>query len=130
MAVLKLYPDFFPNNCPPVDAVEAKIDVFRYTKNSPPTEEDFKSHYEMEPEKYLGVIDAYGLSVISNLESAKNGLNLNPGLRKKFKYIAEGNLTTDCGVIKQTPSRNQKYHMTWWLYKNVEPSMRFKVCKI
>ena len=129
VSLIKSFPSFFPANCPPDDAVENELVVYRYTHNSPPTEDDFKSHYEIDSERYKDIVDAYSLSVISNLDSAKNGLELNPGLRKKFKYIASGKVTKDSGVIKCTPSKNQKYHMSWWLYKGIKPSKEFTICE-
>jgi len=125
---LKTFPDFFPENCPPSDAIEKNINVFRYIENKPPSDDDFKSYYELNPVKHEGRVEAYGLSVVSNLESAKNSLNLNPGLRRKYKFIAKGTVTPDSGVIKNTPSQKQKYHMTWWLYQGVKPASNFTVC--
>ena len=123
----KIYPDFYPKECPPNGAYESEIVVFRYIKNNPPTDDDFKSYYELNPIKYKGIINAYGLSVISNYESAINALNQNPALRKKFKYVSRGLISKKSGVIKETPSPNQSKHITWWVCKDYKACSSFKI---
>lgn len=125
--MIKEYPHFYPTNCPPTDAFEAEVEVYRYISQCPPKEEDFKSYYEENPEKYRGVINAYGLSVISDFKSAQNALDTNPALRKKFNFIACGLITKDSGVIKHTPSVRQKKHLTWWVCRNIRICEKFHV---
>ncbi|MBP2032716.1 hypothetical protein J2Z42_001390 [Clostridium algifaecis] len=127
---VKKFPEFFPNLCPPKEAKEENILVYRLTKNSPATEKDFLSHVLLYPNKKYTDIKAYGLSVFEDYNEIKNALNLNPRLRK-FKYISYGNTFEYTGVILRTSNErsNYKSHITWWLYKNIYPHTYFNIRK-
>lgn len=121
------YPDYFPEGCPPSDAVNDEIEVFRTCINEDKvTSDDFKSYYEMDNERWKNNINAYGLSVMLKQEDCVKLMKL-PGMRKKFKSIAKGKTYNSMGVIKQTPSKTYKSHYTWWLYEDAEPEKVFKI---
>jgi hypothetical protein len=127
---VRKFPNFFPNLCPPKEAKEENILVYRLTKNNPPIAEDFLSHVLLNPNKTYTDIRAYGLSVFWDYNEIKNALNLNPRLRK-FKYISYGNTFEYTGVILRTSDEksNSKSHTTWWLYEDIYPHTYFKIGK-
>ncbi|WP_321834345.1 hypothetical protein [Clostridium butyricum] len=121
-----VFPEFFPDNCPPEDAINNRNTFYRLCKNNERvTSEDFISYYENNPERWKSNILAYGLSVLSNKEESFKLLKL-PANKKKFKGVAEGVIESDMGVTKKTP-RNNKYHCTWWMCKNVVPENSFVI---
>ncbi|AOZ93623.1 hypothetical protein [Paenibacillus crassostreae] len=126
---IKIYPDYFPANCPPNDALEEEIIVYRLCESNPVSENDFLSHFILNPNRnYNGKLQAFGLSVISDIEEIEKMRNISPIMRKK-KYVATGMTMGSSGVIKKTPSNNCNSHITWWLIKEALPHAYFEVCK-
>ncbi len=119
------YPNYFPQGCPPDDAVAKEIDAYRICKSSIITHSDFLSFYE-EGKKIYGNILGYGISIFSNINEAYTVLKM-PAHRKE--YIAKGITNSDCGVIKYTPSSKHSSHYTWWLYENATPEKYFQIIK-
>src|SRR5947209_8591582 len=102
------FPDEWPPHCPPDDAVDASITVYRTVKADPPTEEDFLSYRELGKKvaKHLEC-DACGISVMRTKADAVHHRNL-------FQWsgvIAEGVLQHEHGKIKDTPSNKFPSHL-------------------
>lgn len=128
----KNYPNFFPKGCPPQDAIENEIEIFRLIQGDVVSKDDFKSQYELgkannvTPESKL-YFNKYGLSVNTNQAELEKMWRGNPHLKKKIKNIAKGITYKDTGVIKSTPSNGQKHHHTWWLCLNAAPEDYFEI---
>ena len=45
------FPQYFPKNCPPKDAEEKEMTVYRFCRNKHIVEDDFKSYYQKDPNK-------------------------------------------------------------------------------
>lgn len=126
------YPDFFPEHCPPVDALDHEVKVYRLIVGEEVDSTDFKSQHELGKLKRItsespDFFKKFGLSVnmeFSELESVWRG---NPFLKKRFKNIASGITYKDYGVIKCTPSKLQKNHHTWWLFEDANPDEYFEI---
>lgn len=116
------YPDYFPSNCPPVEACAEEVPAYRMCKTNCITRSDFQSYYEM-GKNFGGKINGYGVSVLSDEQEA-NVLASMPAHRKD--YLARGCTAPICGEILRTPSRNSSSHITWWLYENATPEKYFK----
>lgn len=132
-----MWPTFFPNNCPPSDAVTKKINVFRLVGNNPPIEDDFLSSYQQNPKRKYGrpngeiPILAYGLSCFTDYHHAiEQGriLSKTPYYRKRSKLnlVASGHTEPECGVVKETP-REFSSHVTYWLHQDASIVNHFKV---
>lgn len=121
------FPEYFPDNCPPSDARQEELCVYRYCADSRVVVGDFLSYYQLDPVKYHGIVNAYGLSVIANEQDCIKGLKL-PAIRKKYKHYARGITYIRTGVIKSTHSPILSSHYTWWLYEGVQPHTFFEMC--
>lgn len=123
------FPDYFPEGCPPNEASDSEIELFRLCMQSPPCEEDFITFYEQNPEKYRGNILAYGLSAYATAGDCISARKKSPRLRAKCKYIAKGRNNPLRGKTLQTPSHANPNHITWWVYKGVKPHSFFAICE-
>lgn len=111
---MHIWPNDFPAQCPPADAMQLSGIVFRFINGRSPTEKDFWSHYERNPvgDWSRNPCIARGLSVVRTTEDCgimREGI---PALRKK--EIAVANIDTQVGPIANTPSGNCLGHFTWW----------------
>lgn len=122
----------FPPNCPPREAEGASGEVYRLVGSNPPVAKDFRTWYELYPEKtyenQAKECEAHGLSVYTQKSSIFSLIDRIPGLRRK--KIALGKLTPDLGVMLNTPSREDKLHHTWWVAVGKEPWAVFQVVDI
>lgn len=123
------YPDFFPDGCPPNDAESMEIKVYRLVKGDKITKSDFMSFYEEGRDARSPIFPyiEFGLSVNSEYDELKKYWRGSPALKKKFKQIASGLTHKNTGVVKPTPSKMQKSHYTWWLYKDAKPEKYFNI---
>lgn len=119
------WPDHFPENCPPTEAQQTAVDVYRVAVNSPPNHEDFMT-YKEEGKRYNKTNEclACGLSVFKNISDVHTMLQNVPMMRKKIRYILKGNITGESGVVGDTP-KHYKSHATWWLYSGLAPEEHF-----
>jgi len=122
------FPDYFPQGCPPSEAVFKEMDVYRLCVNSTPCEEDFQSFYLSDPKKYAGNIRAYGISTFPSFKACESALRKCVNLRNKYKFCAHGITYIYTGKVMNTPSKANPKHITWWLYDGVKPHTYFKVC--
>jgi hypothetical protein len=102
--------------------------VYRFIDGRMPSESDFLSHYERQPDKKWAPKEcqARGLSILRTLDDCIAMRQGVPALRKKS--IAEGTLVSTDGLIAPTPSKTCTGHCTWWRHKAPnEISSGFKV---
>ncbi len=124
------FPAYFPKDCPPDDAKGEEIVLFRLCKTTVPTAQDFLSFYQIDPEKYEGHVQAYGLSTYPTAEACESAKRKSPRLRNAYEGIACGQVDADKGKILRTPSKANPAHITWWVYEGIEPHTFFKsYCK-
>lgn len=121
---MKKFPDNFPKDCPPKEAIEEQIEVYRLSNNDPPKESDFLSHVLLYPKKKYNTRKAYGISVFSEYEDVEHLLAVNALMRKKFTHICRG--ITQEGVIQKAIGSS---HITWWLYVGATPQDYFETIK-
>ncbi len=101
------FPDTWPSDCPPEDAVDAEGEVFRIVNNNPPNEDDFKTSFEIDSFPHRPACLRCGLSVHRILSDAIHTKTKYP---KLGRLIARGILTNESGKTKQT---GQASHTTW-----------------
>jgi hypothetical protein len=127
----RVFPSEWGPNCPPQDAQDANGLVFRSTVNDPPAAEDFLSVHE------LGIVAKYpqtrtsecrrrALSVYRTLKDARQHLELH---QKRYKFIAKGVLTADCGKTKLIPSAEMSSHTEWWCCVGIDRTRGFETVK-
>lgn len=111
------WPKHYPLQCPPQTAMQASGVIFRFINGQMPSERDFLSHYERQPDKKWepNECQARGLSVLRTLDDCNAMRKGIPALRKK--RIANGSLSSTDGLIGSTPSNVCNGHHTWWLNK-------------
>ncbi|WP_320055765.1 hypothetical protein [Desulfuromonas thiophila] len=109
-----MWPDHYPEKCPPVDAEDVSGLVYRFTNRANPKHKDFLSYYELKPDEDWGDKDcqARGLSVYTTEDDCRAASAAVPALRKK--KLCAARLSTKAGVIAPTPSRNNCNHKTLW----------------
>ena len=123
------FPKFFPDNCPPPEATDSEIVLYRLCEGSTPTESDFVSFYELHPERYKNMINAYGLSVFSAYADCITAIRKSPKLKSKYRYVSRGLNTPQRGKTLLTPSKTNPNHITWWVYEGVKPHTFFTTCE-
>ncbi|MFB2775608.1 hypothetical protein [Shewanella xiamenensis] len=111
---ISMWPDHYPEKCPPDGAEDVSGVVFRLTNRATPKHKDFLSYYELKPGEDWGqkACQARGLSVYTSEEDCKASISMVPALRKKKICVAE--LRSESGVIAPTPSKNSYNHKTLW----------------
>jgi hypothetical protein len=120
-----MWPEFFPEECPPNSSREPNETVFRFVKHNPPSGRDFRSKQERNPKSGFGskTCMACGLSVFGDVDDAKKAQHAIPGM--KNKHIAKGRLETTDGMIEHTPARGGVSHHTWWKAPDLDATNRF-----
>lgn len=113
-----MYREELPNGCPPEDADQTQDEqvVYRLVTADPPVDDDFKSHFLLNPAKdYRGhECIASGLSVVPTVEDAQSLTSL-PALRGKLP--CKVTLSAEAGMIKQTRAAP---HHTWWPFADFD----------
>ena len=61
------FPTYFPENCPPAEALAEECVLFRLCKGPVLSEKDFVPFYLINPERHKNNVNAYGLSVFKSL---------------------------------------------------------------
>jgi hypothetical protein len=124
------FPDYFPPDCPPDEAVECRGIVYRFVEVDPPAPGDFLNHYERGLAPMAEPCLRCGLSVFLNVEVAVDRWK---ALRERFpgrkfgNHIAEGHLDPSHGKIVQT-GRDREHH-TWWPYDGIDRREPFRVVR-
>lgn len=119
----KEFPEYFPNGCPPFDAVAKEVLAYRLTKNQFLTEDDFKSYHELgiKPKYPDSTFMIYGISLSTDVNTLKK-LKKTSTYTKSFDFIHQGLTYTHEGLVKIDYN---KKHITWWLYKYQYPHKHF-----
>jgi hypothetical protein len=123
------FPPNFPAGRPPTDAEPARGVVFRIVTADPPLEDDFLSAAELgrQPPAKLTRSQAcrrHALSVYRSIDDARHHVALFPGTGR---FIAEGTLSAEHGVTKDTPSSTRPSHVDWWCYHGIDRRHGFAV---
>ena len=132
----KVWPHFFPENCPPNDATEPCGEYWRIVKHDPPSPQDFEPLCIANPRRQYSddLNDRYGasprclasgVSLLKTIEEARNVARAIPA--KRTGMLAKGTLEPDMGRLKHTPTNKNKGHHTLWLWDGVDPSSSFTV---
>lgn len=124
----RVFPAYFPEGCPPTEASSEEIVLFRLCKEATPAAEDFLTFYQIDPQKYANMIQAYGLSMYPSVDDCEHAKRKSPRLRNTHKGIACGRIDAEKGKILRTPSKANPAHITWWIYEGVEPLTFFTAC--
>lgn len=122
---IRMFPPYFPEGCPPTEASSEEIVLFRLCKEITPAAEDFLTFYQINPQRYAGLIQAYGLSMYPSVEDCERAKRKSPKLRDTHKGIACGQVDAEKGKILRTPSKDNPAHITWLIYKGVKPHTFF-----
>lgn len=109
-----MWPDHYPDSCPPSAAVSPSETVYRFTNRCNPKSKDFKSYYELKPNENWGSMacNARGLSVYSSINDCIAAAEVIPALKKKG--LAKADLPKNSGLIAETISQRTKNHKTFW----------------
>ena len=102
-----------PPDCPPQesDEITAPLVVYRLTATLPPTDEDFRSHRAMFPDKEFSgsECEVRGLSVYAEQRDAKRQTRSSGRLRDY--HVSRLLLEAGAGFLQQTRAPT---HHTWW----------------
>ncbi len=118
-----MWPDYFPNQCPPVDARKDWLAVFRLVSQNPPAQGDFLPTIKESPHRQFtdeNLCIACGVSVFKNIDDILKKREKYKPLREK--KVASGIILPDDGLVKETGGQS---HLTWWL-QTEEPHTSFR----
>ncbi|WP_009633911.1 hypothetical protein [Synechocystis sp. PCC 7509] len=105
-----------PSDCPPssTESTSGEVDRFIDMNHSTPLPEDFLSLRELNPDKPCpkGATECQycGVSVYRSIDDVRRVPKRIPAFKKK--KLALGNLTSNLGLIQNTPSKTGKSHHT------------------
>jgi hypothetical protein len=117
------FPEGWPNDCPPAEAIDASGMIFRIVNREPPAPEDFVSHFEAGKLPKAPPCLRCGLSVFQELGDAIHQRRLLP---KLGRLIARGEVFAQHGKIKLATGK-QPTHTTWWAYRDVNRASLFSI---
>jgi hypothetical protein len=109
-----MFPEWFPEECPPEGAQGASATVFRIVSGSTPLDADFLTHHELGTALTAPPCKRCAISVFDSFENALHRLRLSPRLGNA---VAQGQLETTSGKIDT--ARPRSGHISWWAYGNV-----------
>lgn len=109
------WPEHYPQQCPPKEAYYHNGDLFRFINRNNPQSRDFKSYYEMSPEKDWGnkACQARGLSVLKCALGVEEMRDAIPALRRK--KVSKAIISSVDGMLANTPSSSSQRHCSWWV---------------
>lgn len=115
-----MYRSELPKNCPPEEAIETEMFLYRLFVPDNPVE-SFKSHAELFPQNQSYVTECLpnGLSFFDNLDYPTELLQKE---NNQGKIIVRILVKKDFGKLCRT-GKKKKGHYTLWLYKNFDPSL-------
>ena len=114
------WPEHYPEQCPPKKAFHHQGVLFRFINRNNPVPRDFRSYYELDPEKDWGeqACQARGLSVVKCALGVKEMRDAIPALRRK--KVSKAVISMECGMLANTPSSSSERHCTWWIPASLE----------
>jgi hypothetical protein len=102
-----------PLTCPPNEAEQLDVELFKAIDGTQPKDKDFKSFAERKRDEIdLADCRSWGLSVWPNMEAVEHALGAYPHFQKK--RIVKFSVTKDDGSLRMTPSKMQPDHHTFW----------------
>ena len=103
--------------CPPVDAQECDIWVYRLVDRLPSNDSDFYSYRKLYPSRKFQVSEcqARACSVFEDIQDARTVKKI-----RKSNYIISVHVLKNDGVLLYTPSRTAKSHMSWWISRSFD----------
>lgn len=110
--------------CPPTNARNDEVVVYRLVSGNPPIKNDFLPTYIEYPHRHFKPEEfcvAQGVSVFTNENAANNKRARYKNLKAKLTAI--GRILKEDGRVLETCS---KHHMTWWLETDT-PHRNFKL---
>mgnify|MGYP000844256628 CR=1 FL=1 len=117
-----MWPEYFPDQCPPAEARRDTLEAYRLVSSDPPAAEDFlpafieAPHRQFPPDK---LCMACGVSVFKTAADAMRTRARFKPLRAK--RIAKGSISPEDGAVLET---GQLTHTTWWL-QTLTPHAKF-----
>jgi hypothetical protein len=113
-----LWPDYYPEDCPPEDCEDCAGRFYRLVERNPPDETDFIPNYLLFPDREdCRTCTGAGLSVFGTEKSARNLRQL-PVFRDHFVAVVV--LPSSAGKMKRGNAKN-RHHCTWWVCDKVSP---------
>lgn len=109
------FPSAWPDGCPPVDAVDAADAVFRIVDGPNPTNDSFRSHFE------LGKCKQCNCRSLSVFQTKAKAAKCQSILQYLGDHIAWGVLTSAHGKTKLADKKHPG-HTEWWVAEGVVPS--------
>lgn len=121
----RVFPSFFPKDCPPDDAQSSADEFFRLVRADPPEENDFRSHVELGINGRFDRCIGSGLSVFTELNDIYK-------LKRRVKAfekrrVARGRAEPKDGLAVHTPTKEEDSHHTWWLFEGATVAKKFVV---
>ena len=117
----------FIQRTPPTEAEPAPGTVYRLVQHNPVQAEDFKTPFEENPKRFDNkpTIQNCGVSIHTDPQDSEK---LRNRIRKfRRRQIAESELNPTLGMIRHTPSLEEKSHHAWWIPIGAEPWVVFNV---
>ncbi|MCZ8373773.1 MAG: hypothetical protein O9342_00240 [Beijerinckiaceae bacterium] len=115
-----MYKEVLPENCPTSDSEDIyHPKAYRMPESSVVSDEDFHSHAKKGKkrlERYTHC-EWSGCSFFSDFKEIVEYQRSNPKLRKKFKYIAEIEITKGSG---RSSKIDKKTHFNFWAYEGFD----------
>jgi hypothetical protein len=122
------FPTEWGADCPPADANNAELTVYRAVRTDPPGGIDFLTLSEQGRPIRGGpaqVCKSRGVSVMLTRRDAEHYCVAFPA--QKCVLVACATLTADHGKTKLTPSTVFPSHVTWWAHEGLERQSIFEV---
>lgn len=117
-----MWPNYFPEQCPPAEARQDTLLVYRLVEGSSPTARDFQPTIVESPHRPFppdNLCMTCGVSVFKDLADARRQREKYKPLREK--KIARGTVMPADGSVLET---GKPTHVTWWL-QTTTPHARF-----
>ena len=119
-----MWPSNFPEQCPPTEARQDSLEVFRLVANDPPAEKDFRPNRIEKPDRNFKPADLCNACGISVFQSIDDAIRIRGKYKaNKGKHIAKGIISPNDGFVLETYASS---HTTWWL-QTTTPHEKFKV---
>lgn len=104
--------DPLPPGCPPADANDGPVHLFRMSKTKKPAPSDFRTAHESGT--YLGS-DPCRRRSLSSYTDRRDAESLRRRVRHFNDHqICEGTVPSGAGLHVATPTANEKSHCSWW----------------
>lgn len=123
------WPDDTPDGCPPRDAEETDLLVYRFVKNDPPGPVDFQRPVDNPSNVPDDPCTDCALSVLADPGDIPAFRRIIPGFKKR--KVAQGHIKSGDGLVKKEPllhcTPSIESHHDWWVPLEAQPSVRFTV---